>query len=53
MILRAVVAHPDISEPALVKEINRDEEMVREALRQLRTEGFIVKKRKRFFIKDI
>jgi len=52
-ILKAVVAHPGISEAALVKEINRGREMVKEALRQLRTEGFIVKKRKRFFIRDI
>jgi A/G-specific adenine glycosylase len=53
MILRTLVKQPGISEAALAKEINRDGEMVREALRQLRTEGFIVKKRKRFFIGDI
>jgi len=51
-ILRAVVAHPGISEAALVKEINRKEEMVRKALRQLRTEGFIVKKGKRLIINE-
>jgi A/G-specific adenine glycosylase len=53
MILRTVVKQPGISEPALVKVINRDAVMVRQALKQLRTEGFIVKKRKRFFIGDI
>jgi A/G-specific adenine glycosylase len=53
MILRTLVKQPGISEPTLVQEINRDREMVQEALRQLRTEGFIVKKRKRFFIRDI
>jgi len=53
MILRALVRQPVISERALLKKINRDREMVKEALRQLRTEGFIVKKRKRFFIRDI
>jgi A/G-specific adenine glycosylase len=53
MILKALVKQPGISEAALVKEINRDGEMVRKALKQLRTEGFIVKKRKRFFIRDI
>ena len=52
MILRALVKQPGISEPALVKEINRDAEMVRHCLRQLRTEGFIVKKGKRFIIND-
>ena len=53
MILRTLVKQPAISEPALVKAINRDAVMVRQALKQLRTEGFIVKKRKRFFIRDI
>ncbi len=53
MILRTLVKQPAISEPALVKAINRDAMMVRQALKQLRTEGFIVKKRKRFFIRDI
>ncbi len=53
MILKALVAHAGIPEAALVKAINRDEKLVRKALRQLRTEGFIVKKRKRFFIRDI
>ncbi len=53
MILRTLVKQPSISEPALVKVINCDAVMVRQALKQLRTEGFIVKKRKRFFIRDI
>jgi A/G-specific adenine glycosylase len=53
MILRTLVKQPVISEPALVKAINRDAVMVRQALKRLRTEGFIVKKRKRFFIRDI
>jgi A/G-specific adenine glycosylase len=53
MILRTLVKQPAISEPALVKAINRDAVMVRQALKRLRTEGFIVKKRKRFFIRDI
>jgi len=52
MILRVVVAHPGISEAALVKAINRDGDMLRKALRQLLTEGFIVKKGKRLVIND-
>ena len=52
MILRALVKQPGISEPALVQEINRDAAMVRHCLSQLRTEGFIVKKGKRFIIND-
>jgi A/G-specific adenine glycosylase len=52
MILRALVKQPGISETALVKEINRDEEMVRKTLRQLREEGFIIKKGKRLVIND-
>jgi A/G-specific adenine glycosylase len=53
MILRVMIKQSGITEAAVVKAINRDERMVREVLRQLRTEGFIVKKRKRFFIRDI
>jgi A/G-specific adenine glycosylase len=53
MILRALVEHPGISEPALVKEIDRDKEMVRQGLGQLCREGLIVKKGRRFFIPDI
>ena len=52
MILRTLVKQPGISEAVLVKEINRDGEMVRKALRQLRTEGFIVKKGKRLIINE-
>jgi len=52
MILRTLVKQPGISEAILVKEINRDGEMVRKALRQLRTEGFIVKKGKRLIINE-
>jgi A/G-specific adenine glycosylase len=51
MILRALVKKPGISMPALVKEINRDSKMVQQALRQLRAEGFIVKKGNRLVIK--
>ena len=51
-ILKAVVAHPGISEAALVKEISCDKEMVRHVLEQLREEGFIGKKGRRFFIHD-
>jgi A/G-specific adenine glycosylase len=51
-ILGAIVARPGISEAALVREINRDEEMVRKVLSQLRTEGFIVKKGKRLMINE-
>jgi len=52
MILRTLVKQPGIAEPALVKEIDRDAEMVRQALKQLRTEGFIIKQGKRFIIND-
>jgi len=52
MILRALVAHSGISEAALVKEINRDKEMVEKALRQLHAEGFIVKKGKHLIINE-
>jgi len=52
MILRALVKQPGISEPALVKGIDRDAEMVRQALKQLCTEGFIIKQGKRLFIHD-
>jgi A/G-specific adenine glycosylase len=52
MILRTLVKQPGISEAALAKEINRDKEMVGEALRQLRAERFIVKKGKRLTINE-
>lgn len=52
MILRALVKQPGISEPALVKGIDRDAVMVRQALKQLCTEGFIIKQGKRLFIHD-
>ncbi|MBN1254183.1 MAG: A/G-specific adenine glycosylase [Deltaproteobacteria bacterium] len=52
MILKALVKQPGISEPALVKGIDRDAEMVRQALKQLRTEGFIIKQGKQLFIHD-
>jgi A/G-specific adenine glycosylase len=52
MILKALVKQPGISEAALVKEINRDEDMVRKGLTQLREEGFIIKKGKRLVIND-
>jgi A/G-specific adenine glycosylase len=52
MILRTLVKQPGIAEPALVKEIDRDAEMVRQALKQLRREGFIIKQGKRFIIND-
>jgi A/G-specific adenine glycosylase len=52
MILRTLVKQPGISEAVLVKEINRDGDMLRKALRQLFTEGFIVKKGKRLIINE-
>jgi A/G-specific adenine glycosylase len=52
MILRTLVKQPAISEAALVKEINRDGEIVRHVLEQLREEGFVDKKDRRFFIHD-
>lgn len=52
MILRALVKQPGISELVLVKGIDRDAVMVRQALKQLRTEGFIIKQGKRLFIND-
>jgi len=52
MILRALVKKPGISEVALAKGINRDEAMVGKTLRQLRAEGFIIKKGKRLIIND-
>jgi A/G-specific adenine glycosylase len=52
MILKALVKQPGTSEPVLVKGIDRDAEMVRQALKQLRTEGFIIKQGKRLFIRD-
>ncbi len=51
-ILKAVVTHPGISEAALVREINRDEGLVKQVLEELRKEGFIGKKGRRFFIPD-
>jgi A/G-specific adenine glycosylase len=52
IILKALVKQPGISELALVKGIDRDAEMVKQALKQLRTEGFIIKQGKRLFIHD-
>jgi A/G-specific adenine glycosylase len=52
MILRALVKQPGISEAALLKEINRDADRVGQCLRQLRKEGFIIKKGRRFVIND-
>ena len=52
MILRVLMKQPGTSEPALVKGIDRDAKMVKQALKQLRTEGFIVKQGKRLFIHD-
>jgi A/G-specific adenine glycosylase len=52
MILRALVKQPGISEPALVKGIDRDAKMVRQALKQLLTEGFIIRSGSRFFISN-
>jgi A/G-specific adenine glycosylase len=52
MILRALVKDPGITEAALVKEINRDVDGVGQCLQQLCKEGFVLKKGKRFFIRD-
>ena len=52
MILRALVKDPGITEADLVKEINRDVDRVGQCLRQLSQEGFVLKKGKRFFIRD-
>jgi A/G-specific adenine glycosylase len=52
MILRALVKDPGITEAALVKEINRDVDRLRQCLQQLCKEGLILKKGKRFFIPD-
>jgi A/G-specific adenine glycosylase len=52
MILRALVKQPGFSEVALLKEINRDKEIVRYVLGQLCKEGFIIKKGRRFFIHE-
>jgi A/G-specific adenine glycosylase len=52
MILRELVKNPGITEAALVKEIDRDKEMISQGLGQLCREGLIVKKGKRFFIAD-
>jgi A/G-specific adenine glycosylase len=42
-ILKALVAQPGLTETALVREIGRDTKVVRQALEQLRQEGFIIK----------
>ena len=52
MILKTLVKDPGMTEAALVKEIDRDADRVGTCLQQLRTEGFILKKGKRFFIVD-
>ena len=52
MILRALVKDPGITEAVLVKEINRDVDRVGQCLQQLSKEGFIIKKGKRFFIRE-
>ena len=52
MILRTLVKQPGISEPALVKGLNREAAMVRRCLKQLRTEGFVIKQGRRLFIHD-
>jgi A/G-specific adenine glycosylase len=51
-ILRALVRDPGMTEAALGKEINRDVDRVGQCLQQLCKEGFILKKGKRFFIRD-
>jgi A/G-specific adenine glycosylase len=42
-IIKTVVAQPGISEAALIRAIGRDTKVVRQALEQLRQEGFIIK----------
>jgi A/G-specific adenine glycosylase len=51
-IIKAVIAQPGISEAALVKECNRESQVVSEIIKQLRVEGFIIKKGDRFFITE-
>jgi A/G-specific adenine glycosylase len=58
-IIKTVVAKPGLTETALVRAIGRDTKVVRQALEQLRQEGFIIKagggssaKGSRFFISE-
>jgi A/G-specific adenine glycosylase len=52
MILKTLVKNPGITEAVLAQEINRDVDRVGHCLQQLCKEGFILKKGKRFFIRD-
>ena len=51
-ILKVLVAHPGLSETALVRECQREHQVVSEVIKQLRAEGFITKKANRFFIAE-
>jgi len=51
-ILKVLVAHPGLSETALVKECNRERQVVSEVIEQLLKEGFIIKRVSRFFISE-
>jgi A/G-specific adenine glycosylase len=42
-ILKALVAQPGLTETALIRAIGHDTKVVRQALEQLRQEGFIIK----------
>ena len=51
-ILKALVEQPGLTERTLVRECNREHKIVSEVIRQLRAEGFIIKKGSRFFISE-
>ena len=51
-IIKTVIAQPGISEAALVKECRRERQVVSEVIKQLRAEGFIIKRGNRFFITE-
>jgi A/G-specific adenine glycosylase len=51
-ILRALVQRAGASEASLGRKIKSDADMVRQCLKQLCKEGFVVKKGKQFFIND-
>jgi A/G-specific adenine glycosylase len=51
-ILKALLAQPGLTETALIKECQRERQVVSKVIKQLRAEGFITKKRSRFFIAE-
>lgn len=52
MLLRLIAANAGISEARLVQSVKRESEIVRKNLAQLQREGFIVKRKRAFFLKD-